>query len=69
MSVDLDPQTQGSQGRLGATGAQPSCSSGAMGNLSEVGTEVGGPVGGCCSCPVRNRVDQLSGRVSGSAVG
>lgn len=45
MGVDLDLKTEGSQGKLGTLGAQLGCSSGAMENLSEAGTEVGGPWG------------------------
>lgn len=41
----LDLQAEGSQGKLGAVGAQLGCSLGAVENLSEAGTEVGRPMG------------------------
>lgn len=55
MDVDLDLQTEGSQGKLGSLGAQLGCSSDAMENLS--GTEVGRFLEACCSCPVRDRLN------------
>lgn len=57
MDVDLDLQTKGSQGKLGTLGAQLCCSSGAMENLSEAGTEVGRFLEACCSCLVRDRLN------------